>query len=260
MADFRSYDPQLGRWHQIDPIDKEDLSPYAWVTNNPLLYSDPFGLDSLNSQTKGFSWDNVKPGDFVDGTQVLDEVVVTPDKNDVSYLYPKEGDQVYEPREGLLGFVEDFGNSRVYNGFQIGRDGKATGQMAPVTGAPPILPTGIGSNSLSLLQLLRTGLKAARWSTTILKFTGDEAVQHFSSHAGQIMKVTGKTLYNLKNYIDDANWIIQNGTYSSKLNGYYHYMGNSAKGESLFGFVGLKNAGSNISTFHIKTATQLGLK
>jgi len=102
--------------------------------------------------------------------------------------------------------------------------------------------------------------QAAKTGANFLKFGGDEAVVHFGKHADQIMKVTGKSAYNLKNYVDDANWIIQNGTYSSKLNGYYHYMGNAAKGESLFGFVGMKNGGSTISTFHIKTATQLGLK
>ncbi|MBK9151239.1 MAG: hypothetical protein IPM26_09640 [Saprospiraceae bacterium] len=102
--------------------------------------------------------------------------------------------------------------------------------------------------------------RAAKGGANFLKFGGDEAVVHFGKHADQIMKVTGKSAYNLKNYVDDANWIIQNGTYSSKLNGYYHYMGNAAKGESLFGFVGMKNGGSTISTFHIKTATQLGLK
>lgn len=93
-----------------------------------------------------------------------------------------------------------------------------------------------------------------------MKFGGDEAIGHFARHANQIMKVNKLKSYNLANYIDDANWIIQNGSYSSKLNGYYYYMGNSSKGESLFGFVGLKNGGSTISTFHIKTAKQLGLK
>jgi hypothetical protein len=40
----------------------------------------------------------------------------------------------------------------------------------------------------------------------------------------------------------------------------YYYMGNSAKGESLFGFFGLKNGSSTISTFFIQSATNLGLK
>jgi len=101
---------------------------------------------------------------------------------------------------------------------------------------------------------------AAKGGTQFLKFGGDEAVEHFGKHADQIMKVTGQSAYNLKNYVNDANWIIQNGTYSSKLNGYYSFMANGSKGQSLFGFVGMKNGGSTISTFHIKSAAQLGLK
>ena len=63
-------------------------------------------------------------------------------------------------------------------------------------------------------------------------------------------------------YIEDANWIVKNGHYSKELNGYYCFIGNSLKnkGESLFGFVGLKNGGQNISTFHIKSASQMGFK
>ncbi|NOU19200.1 MAG: RHS repeat-associated core domain-containing protein, partial [Bacteroidales bacterium] len=98
-------------------------------------------------------------------------------------------------------------------------------------------------------------------TSKVFKFGGDEAVIHFGRHASQIMQVTGKASYNLANYISDANWIIRNGTYSSQLNGYYYYMGNSARtGESLFGFVGMKEGGTLISTFHIKTVTQLGLR
>lgn len=45
---YRSYDPQLGRFHQIDPLADviNDCSPYAFVLNNPLLFNDPHGLDT----------------------------------------------------------------------------------------------------------------------------------------------------------------------------------------------------------------------
>jgi RHS repeat-associated protein len=43
---FRSYDPQIGRFLQIDPIANMALnfSPYAYASNNPIFYNDPLGL------------------------------------------------------------------------------------------------------------------------------------------------------------------------------------------------------------------------
>ena len=47
----RFYDPQLGRWHVTDELaDDEsqvDFSPYAFVWNNPTVYSDPTGYMGL---------------------------------------------------------------------------------------------------------------------------------------------------------------------------------------------------------------------
>jgi RHS repeat-associated protein len=47
-TDFRSYDPQIGRFHQMDPIADlaEDWSPYTFANNNPILFNDPLGLES----------------------------------------------------------------------------------------------------------------------------------------------------------------------------------------------------------------------
>ena len=43
LAEFRSYSPEIGRWHQIDPKASERESPYVGFANNPVLNVDPLG-------------------------------------------------------------------------------------------------------------------------------------------------------------------------------------------------------------------------
>lgn len=40
---FRMYDPQIGRWHVIDPKPNYDVSLYSAFENNPILHNDPLG-------------------------------------------------------------------------------------------------------------------------------------------------------------------------------------------------------------------------
>jgi RHS repeat-associated protein len=55
---FRGYDPQLGRFHQIDPLADlfTGINPYQFGYNNPVLFNDPTGLlpqDSTKKATPG---------------------------------------------------------------------------------------------------------------------------------------------------------------------------------------------------------------
>jgi len=43
---FRQYDPRLGRWKSLDPLMAmfPNMSPYVGFANNPVVYTDPYGL------------------------------------------------------------------------------------------------------------------------------------------------------------------------------------------------------------------------
>lgn len=64
--------------------------------------------------------------------------------------------------------------------------------------------------------------------------------------------------YNLKQYIQDANYVIDNGQYVPELNGYIKLIG--GKGNAKYAFVGLDRATNKITTFHIKSVKELSKK
>ena len=71
-------------------------------------------------------------------------------------------------------------------------------------------------------------------------------LKHFEKHNPQFENMYSSAT----EYLEDANYVINNGQYVPELNGYILFLGN--KGGANYAFVGLKNAGNNISTFHIK--------
>ena len=53
LAPFRSYDPTMGRWLQVDPLTEvvPSMTSYRFGFNNPNSFSDPLGL--IEKETKG---------------------------------------------------------------------------------------------------------------------------------------------------------------------------------------------------------------
>ncbi|WP_342472629.1 hypothetical protein MHH70_04085 [Metasolibacillus sp. FSL H7-0170] len=91
-----------------------------------------------------------------------------------------------------------------------------------------------------------------------VKFKGDEAIIHYEKHSKEIMDAMGKSKYNLKTYLEDANHVIQTGQYVPEMNGYVKIVG--GKGSAKYGFVGLDRNTGNITTFHIKSVKELSKK
>ena len=259
---LRNYDPQTGRFPQLDPLTDEFpyYTPYQYAGNEPIANVDMDGLEPWNvlqevivkaaprlaqAAKTGLSTAMVVGLVAKVGVQVAYNSLVDVARTFNTYVNP------------LTPLVELATGKSVESDFTEDKSRVTSGTES----AMMLIPFGKVAGTVAKVAEKTVIKTVAKKATSFLKFGGDEAIEHFTRHADQIMKVTRKSAYNLKNYVDDANWIIQNGIYSSKLNGYYYYMGNAAKkGKSLFGFVGLKNGGSTISTFHIKSATELGLK
>ena len=76
--------------------------------------------------------------------------------------------------------------------------------------------------------------------------------EHYGKHGQEIADVLGDSNYSIDKYLDDANYIINNGTYVPELNGYVSFMSGKK-----YGFVGLDRTTGDITTFHIKNIYEL---
>lgn len=102
-TDHRLYDPQIGKFVQIDGIAEafEEWSPYTFSFNNPILFNDPSGL-AADTGTNKVNLDPV----YV--------VAKVPKKLDT------ENGQVYPPL-GLWSYI--FGSNREWNGYTVNNAG-----------------------------------------------------------------------------------------------------------------------------------------
>jgi RHS repeat-associated protein len=152
--EFRMYDPAVGRWWHPDIIHKFHESPYAWVTNNPILYNDLLGLDSVDYNN--LDMDNYNPDEDV---VILPEVVINEENDDSENpLYIIYGDKVLPPRDGVW-WVNAFRGDREYEYWRVNDQGYVIG-LVPITGTAPAPNVG-KMGSYNMLKKLTKGYKSA---------------------------------------------------------------------------------------------------
>ena len=102
---FRGYDPQIGRFKQVDPLADmfTDWTPYQYAYNDPIYWSDPLGLangsgDSTwvsTSQLVQYLWDNTPE----DGSATFEIVGFNPYGDEVGRTPTSDGVNIYHEGE-----------------------------------------------------------------------------------------------------------------------------------------------------------------
>ncbi len=134
---YRNYDPQIGRFHQVDPLADLGIgnSPYVYCSNSPALYTDPLGTFEGQKQAPAYGtledllWaiTGGGTGDFPDG---LTEYIVNPDGTLQDPVYdpdPKIGS--YHGVQGLWFTVFSKGEEGFDGHYNMYTDEFRGGQM-----------------------------------------------------------------------------------------------------------------------------------
>ncbi len=89
LAFYRSYDPTIGRWMQIDPMAEKypGMSPYNGMGNNPIFYGDPMG-------------DTLRVYVFDQGDRPQDDGTAGATYTADVYVYDDETGDLYGPYDG----------------------------------------------------------------------------------------------------------------------------------------------------------------
>ena len=102
----RYYTAELGIWLSVDPLAEKypNLSPYSFVDNNPVMFTDPNGMEVEYAGIKG--WFDVQVSRLF-SKAFRNEFNILNDKEDMVFTYKYNGKEGTSP--GLGGSVEHTG-------------------------------------------------------------------------------------------------------------------------------------------------------
>ena len=258
----RYYNPQIKRFINRDIIDgsitdSQSLNKYSYVQGNPISLVDPFGLCAQDYFSRA-------------GHELLDWLGFIFDPADViNFLwYTAEGNAAMAAATAVA-IVPAAGSFIAKGTKQAIKAGKKAAQKAGEKAAKNATEKAAKKAAKKKLakeaaekgaekaakeaaeKAAEKGIKSGSKNNKMFK---DKSLldEHYGRHGQEIADVLGDPNYSMEKYLDDANYIVNNGTYVPELNGYVSFM-NGKK----YGFVGLDRATGDITTFHIKNISEL---
>ena len=97
-----------------------------------------------------------------------------------------------------------------------------------------------------------SGTEYGAYNPNYLSFNSNELfVEHYGKHNPSF----GNAFETSQDYVDAANYVIQNGDYVPGQNAYVKFYG--LNGHANYAFVGVSSDRSFITTFHVKPASQI---
>ena len=270
----RYYNPQIKRFINRDIIDgsitdSQSLNKYIYVQGNPISLVDPFGLCAQDYFSRT-------------GHELLDWLGFIFDPADaINFLwYTAEGNAAMAAATAVA-IVPAAGSFIAKGTKQAIKAGKKAAQKAGEKAAKNATEKAAkkaAKKKLAKEAAEKGAEKAAKEAAEkatekMAKETAEKAAEkgiksgsknnkmfkdkslldeHYGRHGQEIADVLGDPNYSMEKYLDDANYIVNNGTYVPELNGYVSFM-NGKK----YGFVGLDRATGDITTFHIKNISEL---
>ena len=274
----RYYNPQIKRFINRDIIDgsitdSQSLNKYSYVQGNPISLVDPFGLCAQDYFSRtghelldwlGFIFD---PADAINFLWYTAEGNAAMAAATAVAIVPAAGSFIAKGTKQAIKAgkkaAQKAGEKAAKNATEKAAKkaakkklAKEAGKEAAEKGAEKAAKEAAEKATEKTAKetaekAAEKGIKSGSKNNKMFK---DKSLldEHYGRHGQEIADVLGDPNYSMEKYLDDANYIVNNGTYVPELNGYVSFM-NGKK----YGFVGLDRATGDITTFHIKNISEL---